>query len=230
MQPSSLRACLRSVSLGLVRLGFLPLREFSAGMGLDEIKAEYQETLYQAMADYLESERSIVAFRNSCRKAVNDSFTLAFIAGFADAGGASEELPEEDRAWLISRIEDEIAFADGLFQDLKALRADTEKSQDDRLAFASAKSAGYVAALDGIYSQGKMRGDLEQAITLEGDDGKESCQTCQKYKGETHPASWWVERGLVLYPGNTNFDCGAWACAHVQVDKEGNVWAAGGGY
>ncbi len=212
MAPDLLRSFIRSTALGLVRLGLLSLAEFSAGQGLGEIKAEYRETLYQAMADYLGSEQSITSFRNIYRRAVNDGMTLSFIAGFADAGGASEELPEEDRAWLIGRIEDEIAFADGLFQELKSLRADNEKSQDDKLAFAQARANGYTSSLDGVYAQGKMRGDQEQIGVWHFGD-TDHCDTCRWLNDQEHPLSWYISNGYIPQEaGSGTLDCGGYHC------------------
>lgn len=224
-----LRRAYVRIAVRLAHMGLTSLIEFSAGMGLDEIKAEYAETLYSAMTDYLASNRPVTAFRNEFRRACNDAFTLAFYAGWADAG-ATGPITDEAQAWLNNRIEQEIAFADELFEKLKLLRADKETSQGDKESYCQLRSDGYTASLDGVYAEGKMMGDEEQELEFGGDDGRESCSTCQSLKGEKHPAKWWTENNLVLRPGNTEYECGCWACAHTLTDKDGNVWAHGGGY
>ncbi len=210
----------------LLSLGLLTLEEFTPGMGLDEIKAEYADTLYGAMANYLESgSKPVTAFRNEVRRAVQDGFTLAFYAGYADAGG-SGELPPEAIDWLNGRIETEVGFADGLFQDLKALRADGEKTQGEKLDWCRARSEGYTSSLNGVYAYGQAAGDENKIVTFTGEDGKESCPDCQRMKGQSHTLKWWKERDLIPYPGNPNYECGNYEhCHHYLEDEQGNVIA-----
>jgi hypothetical protein len=222
-----LSATIRHVANRLTRLGLVSLDEFTPGMSLDEIKAEYSVTLYVAMADYLESGRPITSFRNSVRSAVTDAFTLAFYAGYADAGG-SGELPDEAVDWLNGRIEQEIGFADGLFEELKSLRADESKTQDEKLSWAEARANGYTGTLNSIYSYGQTYGGENIMATFDGDDGNESCPDCQRMKGQRHSLKWWREHDLIPRPGNPNYECGNWPghCHHGLYDDEGN-WIAG---
>jgi hypothetical protein len=199
-------------------------------MGLDEIQAEYRDKLYQSMADFLSSERPITAFRNEHRRAVNDGFTMAFIAGWAD-GGAEGLIGDDEQAWLNDRIESEIGFDDDLFQQLKALRADPDLTLDDKLAAIESRADGYTATLPGIYAQGQLMAAPHIELVFDGEDGSADsvCQktggTCVKLKGQSHPAQWWLDNDLVPRRGNDNFDCGGWNCRHRLVDKNGKVWA-----
>lgn len=220
------RPVIRHTIARLTGLGLISLDEFSPGMGLDEIKAEYSDTLYAAMAGYLESEKSITSFRNEVHRAVNDAFTLAFYAGYADAGGEAP-IPDDAQEWLNGRIETEIGFADGLFQELKTLRANSEMSQDSKLAWCQARADGYTASLSSVYGYGQTYGDENQMVSFDGEDGEESCPDCQKMKGKRHSLKWWKENDLIPRPGNPNYECGNYQhCHHGLYDDEGN-WIAG---
>jgi hypothetical protein len=208
--------------------------EFSPGQGLPDIQAEYQDKLYAAMSDYLQSSQPITSFRNAFRRAVNDAFTFSFVAGWADAG-ASGPITPEAQSWLDERIGTELLFSDAMFDDLKRLRSDKEIPMEDKLAAAEAHAAAYTSALYGLYSQGGLMAAPEIDLTFDGEDGASDsiCQsiggTCVRLMGQTHPASWWVKNGLVPAHGNNNYDCGGWNCRHKLVDKKGNVWASADG-
>ena len=207
----ALRSILAHARLTLARLKLIPLEEFSPGMSLDEIKSEYADTLYSAMTDYLDSGQPITSFRNAVRRAVNDGFTLAFYAGYADAGG-SGEIPEDAISWLSGRIESEIEFTDGLFADLKALRADKESREDDKLSWARARASGYTGTLTGVYAQGKTWGDEN----IEGEwvfGDTDHCDTCADLNGQKHPLKWYREEGYIPQEaGSVTLDCGGWKC------------------
>jgi hypothetical protein len=84
----------------------------------------------------------------------------------------------------------------------------------------------WLSSLDGIYAEGKLRGRDNVMLTFDGDDGEESCQDCQKYKGQRHSAKWWVKRDLVRRNGNDHYDCGRWApCQHHFYTDDGALYA-----
>jgi hypothetical protein len=61
-------------------------------------------------------------------------------------------------------------------------------------------------------------------LTLDGEDGTESCDQCQEYKGQRHRRNWWAERDLLRRNGNENYDCGRWDnCHHYFRNDSGDV-------
>jgi hypothetical protein len=164
---------------------------------------------------------------------MNEAFTFSFVAGWADAGASA--LTDEAQSWLNGRIDQEKAFIDSLFTQLKALRQDDEIPMDDKLESAQAHAEGYTQTLYEIYSQGMLMAQPEIDLTFDGEDGSSDsvCQkiggTCVQLKGETHPASWWIEKELLPVRGNDNYDCGCWNCKHYLIDKNGKIWASADG-
>jgi hypothetical protein len=209
----------------LCRMGYAEMARGVVGKDYDAIRTAYGDDIYQAMKDYLDGDRAITSFRNRFRRAVLDYFDAAFFTGYMDAGGAVNEISDDDKAWLIARQEQEIGYVDSLFQSLKTLRADAEESKIDPFAMAIERSITYSKTLDGVYAEGKLRGGKNVMLTLDGDDGQESCPTCQRLKGARHSAKWWTDRGLIPgQPGNPNYECRGYNCRHYLVDDQGNLY------
>lgn len=187
------------------------LTEFSPGMSLEEIQEEYQGKLYDYMAEYLRGSGSVVIDRNKYNRAINDAFTFAFIAGWADAGAS--ELTPEAQAWVNARIAQEIAFVAPLFTDLKALRADPEIPLEDKLTSAQAHAEAYANTLVGVYAEGKMRGEPERDGEWQLGATEEHCDTCAWLDGQTHPLSWYIKNKYIpRQAGSPTLDCGGWRC------------------
>jgi hypothetical protein len=194
--------------------------EFSPGQGLPDIQAEYQDKLYGYMADYLQSSKSVVIDRNLYNRAINDAFTMAFVAGWADAG-ASGPITSEAQAWLNGRISQEIAFAATLFSDLKALRGDDTIPLQDKLSAAQMHAEAYTATLTGVYAQAKMMGDPEKDGTWQYGD-TDHCDTCANLNGQTHPLSWYIKNDYIpQQAGSQTLDCGGWRCMCRILGKDG---------
>jgi hypothetical protein len=196
------------------------LFEFSPGQSLEDVQAEYQDKLYAAMSDYLQSSQPITSFRNVFRRAVNDAFTFAFVAGWADAG-ASGPITDEAQSWLDQRIGTELLFSDAMFDDLKRLRDDKEIPMADKLTAAETHAAAYTQTLVGVYAQGKMMGDPEKDGTwVYGDT--DHCDTCADLNGQTHPLSWYIKNDYIpQQAGSQTLDCGGWRCMCVIQGKNG---------
>jgi hypothetical protein len=198
------------------------LFEFAPGQSLEEVQDEYRnERLFPAMQDYLSSTRPITAFRNDFRQAVNDAFTMAFIAGWADAG-ASGELSSDAQSWLSDRISQEITFSDTLFTQLKALRDDPELTYDEKIDAAEAHADAYTQTLVGVYNMGKMMGEPEQDARWEFGD-TDHCDTCSDLNGQTHPLSWFIDNGYIPQEsGSETLDCHGYNCqCRIMSDKTG---------
>jgi hypothetical protein len=193
------------------------------------IRGTYHDSIYEAITSYLDGRVGIATGSGMFKKACAAAFVDAFETGFIDTqgSGATYDPALEDSDWLATRMQQEFAFIDSTFQTMKAMIADTENplTEDEIVQYANNRAEGYCATLDGVYSQGKLRSRRNVVLTLDGPDGKESCTTCQKYKGQRHRASWWISRDLIPAPGNDNYECGGWQCQHVLSDDSGNQWS-----
>jgi hypothetical protein len=202
----------------------LVLAELSVG-DYAPIRSAYKMEIGGYILEYLLTEKVKVSkYKNGFKRAIREAFVSAFEQGFFDGGG---ELPYtgDDNAWLVAKQTAEDGYVDLLFQQLKELKTDPDLTTADFQAEADRRAEGYAKTLDGVYAEGKLRGGKDVMLTFGGDDGEESCKTCQRWKGKRHKASFWIKRGLIPHqPGNTNFDCGGYNCQHFLFTDKGEVW------
>lgn len=191
--------------------------------GYPATRREYVSRIGAAVNGYLESSGSTTAWRNQARKAIVEEFPNAFYSGYAEAGG--EETEDEDESWLTGAINDELSNVDDMFVALKRLRGTVDPDEE-----ADARAEGYAVTLDSVYSEGKLRGNDNVMLTMEGQDGesKNACPPgtgCKKYNGQRHSAKWWRARDLIRRNGNENYPCGRWPdCQHNLYDDEGEEY------
>lgn len=187
------------------------------------INKTYHDAITESLTAYFEGG-NVTGPRNKFRVSATEAFYDAFYLGWADGGG---ELPidEDPLAWLAARINQEYGWIDALFVAIKELRKDEEF---DFFSFVTAKADGFTGTLAAIYNQALLYAKKNQMLTFDGEDGDENhvCQsingTCVQLKGKRHKASWWISHNLMPYPGNPNYDCGAWRCRHYLRDDAGN--------
>jgi hypothetical protein len=178
-------------------------------------RREYRLAVVGAVGGYLDSDKGIGTFKRQLGRAVIEAFSDAFYAGYRDAGG--EETEAEDERWLTDRQGAELAYVDELFAGLKEKR----KGEDfDADAEVDARADGYTATLDGVYTEGKLRGAKNKTLVFVGDDGEESCPDCQKMKGKRRTIKWILDNDAIPRPGNDFFECGGYRCQHYWEDPK----------
>ena len=185
--------------------------------GYDMIQRVYRDTMTNALIGYFEGG-SIVAARNAFKKAMVEAFGAAFDAAWMEAGGI---LPPsaEALAWFNARVNAELGYIDLLFQQAKELRG---MEDFDYFTWITQRADGYLQTLRGIYNNGKaraMKGSL--MVTFLGDDGKESCDTCQWLKGQRHRLSWFIGYDYIP-PFGGGLDCAKGGrCKHYLEADDG---------
>lgn len=193
-------------------------------LDLTAAASQYSQDLMEALHNYNEGRMGMVEARNDFRQTMTASFMMAFDAGYEDGGGDPNNETSAAIDWLYNRQEQETQNILDLFFTLKQAKADDPTM--DVGSWISDRSAGYAGTLNDVYSHGKVFGAGDRELTFDGDDGTESCPDCQRMKGQTHPASWWIENDMVPHQGNTNYECGGWRCQHGLVDNNGNWFTA----
>lgn len=184
---------------------------------LSSINKKYHDAITRALIAYFEGG-SIGASRNAFKNAMITAFGDAFDAGWQDGGG---ELPIDEEAldWVEARMNQEAGYIDGLMQDARQLRKEEEF---DYFAWVTHHADNYTYTLREIFNIASLWVKRDVMVTFDGDDGKESCPDCQRYKGQRHKISWFVARdavpphgaGLECHPGRR--------CEHYLRDDAGN--------
>jgi len=194
--------------------------KFSLGDDLATIEGEYHERISGAMADYMDSSRSITAFKNEFRRIVNDGFNYTAVAGWVD-GGANGPMSDDLQAWVNGQIDREVEFVADLFAQLRDLRRDPEKTDEDRGSFIDARADGYAGALIGIYNYAKMEAQKNQNGQWVLGNTEEHCGTCADLDGQIHPVQWFLDHGYIPgQRGSQTLDCGGWHCDCSIINPE----------
>lgn len=181
-------------------------------------QAEYNDAVYTIVRDYLDGTDRATSYKTAFKRNMVEAFASAVENGVLDGGG---ELPLEgdEDALLTAAQSAELGNIDSLFDTLKDLRDIGEVSPD---AEAQARADGYTSTLNGLYNQAVLMAMKNKMVTFEGDDGVNSCETCQWLQGQRHRASWFVDNGYVP-PNGENIDCAPGGhCKHKLVDDDGN--------
>lgn len=200
----------------------LYLRAFKVGAvkasaSIDEASAEYHDRITEALTTFFEGG-SITAPKNEFKRAMVDAFGEVFNQGWVDGGN---QLPVEGEAldWFEARVNAEFGFIDMLFEEAKQLR---KEEGFDFFAWVTARADGYTRTLREVYNQAKLRVSKDIMVSFLGDDGAESCDDCQKYKGQRHKISWFVKRNAVP-PFGVGLECHRGGrCQHGLFDDKGN--------
>jgi hypothetical protein len=145
----------------------------------------------------------------------------AYRDGMREGGIAEPDQEDRDvmdeaaNDWVAGQVE----FVNQFAKDAAASKKDKDK-RDGILA----RIDLWVAALRNFGEAGKLYALGNIPLTFDGEDGEESCDDCQRYKGQRHRRNWWADRGLLERDGNPNYECGRWpACHHSFKDDSGKV-------
>lgn len=190
-----------------------------------QIRYAYKMEIGGAIAEYLYTEGVTIArFKNLFKKAIVNHFYKAFELGIKDGGGG-DQAEGADLDWINAKVDAEFGFVAVLFQQLKELKSlIPDEGMGILEGVAEERAEGYARTLDGVYSEGKIRGAKNMMLTFDGDDGKENCRTCRRLKGQRHKASWWMKKGLTIFRGNQNYECGCWECRHYLFNDKGEIF------
>jgi hypothetical protein len=186
------------------------------------ISAEYHDNITQALLNYFEGGNTQTV-KGQYKRAMSNAFNDSFDTGWKD-GGQSLPVDNDANDWVGARMSAELGYIDMLFVEAKQLKKDPDFN---RMEWISDRADGYTRTLREVYNQGKLRAMEDQMVTFTGEDGEESCKTCQKLKGKRHNISWFVERNFVP-PHGDGLDCSKGGhCMHGLVTDTG-VWVTVG--
>jgi len=196
------------------------LVQLSAGEHVTN-RFQYMNEIRAILEEYFTTEGArVTKYKNRFIRAIATNFDRAFELGIVDGGGG---LPAEgdDLAWITTTTDAETGRIPALFQQLKELKGEGPEAWG---GVPEHYADTYARTLDQVYSEGKLRGAGNKMLTFGGEDGAESCRTCQKLKGQRHRASWWVKHGYQIFRGNPRYECGCWQCQHYFFDDDGNLF------
>lgn len=144
----------------------------------------------------------------------------AYLDGFADGGVVTTEgeLESEERSAFLAWLAANSGYVDSL----------TASIRDGGVGFdPDAKARLWVnKSLATAHQLGLAFADANGVYEFVGEDGAESCNTCQASKGQRHRLKWWNQRDLNPKRNGFKAECGGWRCDHRLERVQRGIWAA----
>jgi hypothetical protein len=193
-------------------------KALKAAPGYDGIRNTYFGEVFDAVYDYLVSDRPVTSFRASMQRAMVQAFGGTVDLAYADGGG---ELPldEDTLAWYNEQVSAEMGHIEDLFNRLKA-----EWENIDPAAEAEARATGYVYRLDALYAEAKMRGGKNKILYWHLGRTEKHCRTCASLDGQGHKISWYIDHNYIPRKPYASMECGGFRCDCTLTDKNGNEY------
>lgn len=138
----------------------------------------------------------------------------SIVEGKKDGGVDEVNLTAGEESWFLGKLATESKYVSGL----------TERIKDGGLSQAQIQqslNAWVRKTLEAGYSFGLRMAGEDGMYEFTGDDGLESCVTCNRLKGQRHRYSAWYKARLRPGVDTDNFICGGWNCKHVLRKTSG---------
>jgi len=153
-------------------------------------------------------------FRHDMKGIIKAYAREGFRVAWEEGGGDVNETEAADIELIDEWRTEQQGFVDGFTDWLK------DKTSD--LDLVTSRLDSWAASFQNFMERIKLRAEGDPMLKLDGDDGQESCDECQEYKGQSHRLSWWEKRDLTKRNGNENYGCGRWDnCQHHFFNKKG---------
>ena len=131
---------------------------------------------------------------------------LAYQDGLTDGGVEDGVLDDDDEAEFVALLAAQNTFV----SDFSKAAADLS----DALA-AGKPAMWYTKSIATFYETGRLSADRNGMYEFVGDDGEESCDTCQRLKDQRHRMKDWTRKKLRPGVDTDNFECRGFNCRHL---------------
>jgi hypothetical protein len=170
--------------------------------------SDFEDLLKGARSDDFGRRRFGIVLRDLIRKYGRE----AYLDGMADGGvDTGRELADDDLTAYRALLVKQSAFVTSLGAAIYR-----EGSVTDGMA-ANKPEMWFNKSVLPFYEEGRASADKNGMYEFAGDDGAESCVTCQRLKGQRHRMKDWTRKALRPRVDTSAFDCGGWMCKHVLV-------------
>lgn len=195
-----------------------------ATKSINEVIREYRDTLIRWVVDAANGNMGTSAFTRAMTDELGSDSIAVYQEGMREGGikDPAAEMDDSDGAAIDDWLGTQIPYVSGFASDAVAV----SKLEGEEWAAARTVMLGrvdnWVMALESLGRAGTAAAKGDPMMTFGGEDGDESCDECQKYKGQRHKRSWWESRGLLGRP-NENFGCGRYDnCQHYFSYDDGS--------
>ena len=179
---------------------------------IESIASQFHADLRNLVVLAWNSDGSILG---DMRALVKQAVENAYIDGLRAGGVEDPEDVEADDAQMI----DELAltqkdFVTGFVRDVRAAKNDKAAQRDILNNRIDLWTANIEAAYQAGLASAKGGELVEFGLAPGAEPSDESCTTCERLMGKRMRRKTVVAKGLLIHPGNDNYECGCWRCPH----------------
>lgn len=209
--------------------------------GFSITSQDFERTFTKALVMGVDGQLDRQAFEDALLDMLTAGAVKAYVNGLK-AGGYTAALDTEQQQVIHNFLVGQIDYIDNLGQQLEAGRfqpaqpivkavtvdgkfATSRKGLGDVVGFIRQKAEMWVTkSLKRMFEAGRLFADPEGLYAFAGDDGVESCPTCQRLKGQVHALVDWHAASLVPGVDTDAYDCGGYNCQHDLVRTDAPAW------
>ena len=173
-----------------------------------DFEDDFNDLLAGARDDDFGRRRFGLVLRDLIRKYGREAYLDGLAAGGVDAGRVLEE---DDLTAYRNMLMKQSVYVTNIGRTLYREGGVSDAQADQKSEMWWNKS------IMPFFDAGRASADWNGTYEFAGDDGAESCKTCQRLKGQRHRMKDWTRKQLRPRVDTTAFDCGGWMCKHVLV-------------
>lgn len=173
---------------------------------IDATNDSFIQELQSIMQDGIDRTITKAGCAARIRGAINRYGKAAYQDRLVDGCLSSDDLDEDDLRIIADLAVRDSQYVTNLVNEIY--------SEAGMSLSAESRAQMWMGTIDEFYYAGIESADKNGMYSFEGDDGDESCATCQRLKGVKHRMKWWVEHKLRPGIDHDSFECHAYRCQH----------------
>lgn len=207
--------------LALPEPTLLPAQKEVSAKSVNEVLRTFKDTLTRWVVDTANGNMGATDLARAMRALVRSTGPQAYREGLREGGikDPDAEMDDADEGTVNGWVGGQLEYVKGFAAAAAAVAELTGDAKTQARDAMLGRVDQWRDSLRAIGERGELSAKGNPMLTLDGEDGDESCRDCRKYKGQRHRRSWWEARGLLDRP-NSNFECGRFAdhCNHHYYD------------
>jgi 2'-5' RNA ligase len=190
---------------------------YASGKSIQTTRLEFEAAFSDMLRAVVDEQMDRRRFGTVLRALLRTFGTQAYRDGLIDGGLEDGTLDDDDQATLNQLLAEQSAYVTAIGGRL--FREDGRFEAQD-----SAKPLlWWNKSVVPLYQAGRLSADKNGLYEFAGEDGAESCATCQRLKGQRHRLKDWARHNLIPPGEAPDFECGGWQCKHQLIKVTGQA-------
>lgn len=178
---------------------------------LDSVSRKFLSDLRGIVTVGFTSDNSILA---DVRTLVKNTVADSYIVGLAQGGVSANDMDSDDAMNIVELATEQIDHVTDFVRAIREARENKELQRDILENRVKLWQASIEAAGQAGLASAKGNEMVIFRLIPGRNESEESCATCQRLLGQTMRRKTVIRKGLLIKPGNENYECGNWHCPH----------------